>query len=59
MCEHWLLLLKMNIFSDMDTREHLFLNALSKRIAEGTNENHTSLQLTFILLKSDKEILHF
>jgi len=28
-------------------------------IAEGTKEKHTSLQLAYILLKSDKETLHF
>jgi hypothetical protein len=36
-----------------------FLNALPKRIAEGTKEKHTSLQLAHILLKCDKETLHF
>ena len=36
-----------------------FLNALPKRIAEGTKEKHTSLQLAYILLKSDKETCTF
>jgi hypothetical protein len=33
--------------------------ALPKRFAEGIKEKHTSLQLAYILLKSDKETLHF
>jgi hypothetical protein len=36
-----------------------FLNALTKHIAEGTKEKHTSLQLAYIVLKCDKETLHF
>jgi len=59
MCEHWLLLLQLHILSDINSRQHLFLNALPKRIAEGTKGKLTSLQLAYILLKSDKETLHF
>ena len=59
MCEHWFLLLQLHILSDMNTSQHLFLNALPKRIAEGTKEKHTRLQLAYILLKCDKETLHF
>jgi len=59
MCGHWLLLLQLHILSEMHTSQHLFLNALSKRIAEGTKDKHTSLQLAYILLKCDKETLHF
>ena len=36
-----------------------FLNAYPKRNADGAKEKHTSLQLAYILLKSDKETLHF
>jgi len=36
-----------------------FLNAYPSHIAERTKGKHTSLQLTYILLKSDKETLHF
>ena len=36
-----------------------FLNAYPTRIADGAKEKHISLQLAYILLKSDKETLHF
>jgi len=36
-----------------------FLNAYPICIADGAKGKHTSLQLAYILLKSDKETLHF
>ena len=36
-----------------------FLNAYPIRIADGAKEIHTSLQLAYILLKSDKGTLYF
>jgi hypothetical protein len=36
-----------------------FLNAYHKHIADGNKEKHTTLQLAQVLLKSDKEMLHF
>jgi len=36
-----------------------FLNAYPKLIADGAKEIHTNLHLECILLKSDKETLHF
>jgi len=59
MCEHWLLLLQLHILSDMNSSQHLFLNAYPIYIAVEAKEIHTSLQLAYILLKSDTEGLHF
>jgi hypothetical protein len=60
MCEHWLLLLlQLLILSDMNSSQHLFFNAYPKHNADGAKEKHTSLQLVYILLKSDKDTLHF
>jgi hypothetical protein len=49
----------LHILSDMNTSQHIFLNALPKRIAEETKLKHTSLQLAYSVLKCDKETLHF
>jgi hypothetical protein len=54
MCEHWLLLLQLHILSDMNSSQHLFLKCLSQT----QKEKHTSVQLAYILLKSNKETLH-
>ena len=55
MCEHWLLLLQLHDFKDVNQSQRLILNAYPISIADGVKEKHTNLQLAYILLKSDKE----
>jgi len=59
MCEQLLLLLQLHRLSDVNSSQHLFFKCKSHTHSWWAKGTLTSLQLAIILLKSDKETLHF